>query len=263
MPHRRLVLPIVSVIAVIGLAAPAVHFAGATGEAETIAAPAAASVPVALAAAVDAPAPVVTKLAPAKPAAEPRTSRVEPVSPMDAGPMEPEAAALPDDDPRWGRAAMAAASEAVEDSSPEVSDPVEITELRSKLERLQDPAPAEAATAAIVPGEPAATDATFTGTISPRAADQQAESIAAASAAPELPGAEPDLTTEATEPAASPRVAKVNKYVNMRAGPENEATVLTVVPAGGSVNVINCDMWCEIDFDGRRGYVYKSFISGT
>ena len=66
--------------------------------------------------------------------------------------------------------------------------------------------------------------------------------------------------TETAEPDEPTRTAKVTKYVNLRAGPADEAKVLAVVPALGTVQVVNCDGWCEVEFKGQRGWIYKSFI---
>lgn len=55
--------------------------------------------------------------------------------------------------------------------------------------------------------------------------------------------------------------AKVRQAVNMRSGPKKGAGVLGVVPAGSSVSVMSCDGWCQISYNGRTGWVYKSFLS--
>ncbi len=57
--------------------------------------------------------------------------------------------------------------------------------------------------------------------------------------------------------------AKVTTAVNMRSSPKKGAGVLTVVPAGSAVNVLSCDGWCQIAYNGRTGWVYKNFLSTT
>ena len=37
--------------------------------------------------------------------------------------------------------------------------------------------------------------------------------------------------------------------------------VLGVVPAGKSVSVLSCESWCQISYEGRKGWVYKSFLA--
>ena len=57
--------------------------------------------------------------------------------------------------------------------------------------------------------------------------------------------------------------ARVRQAVNMRSAPKKGAGVLGVVPAGKSVSVLSCASWCQISYDGRTGWVYKSFLSGA
>jgi Bacterial SH3 domain len=55
--------------------------------------------------------------------------------------------------------------------------------------------------------------------------------------------------------------AQTLKYVNLRAGPDNDATVLTIVPANAEILAqADCSHWCSVVYDGRQGYIYKSFI---
>ncbi|WP_394886300.1 SH3 domain-containing protein [Mesorhizobium sp. AaZ16] len=59
---------------------------------------------------------------------------------------------------------------------------------------------------------------------------------------------------------AAGREARVTKYVNLRSGPTDESKVVAVVPAKASVSVIDCKAWCEVVFDGKKGWIYKRFI---
>jgi hypothetical protein len=45
------------------------------------------------------------------------------------------------------------------------------------------------------------------------------------------------------------------------AQPDNAAAVVAVLAQGLSVRVIGCDYWCEIEAGGKRGYVFKKFVS--
>jgi hypothetical protein len=81
-------------------------------------------------------------------------------------------------------------------------------------------------------------------------------------AADALPAASAD---DATAPVADDGTllspARAAKYVNLRASPDNEGAVLAVVPASAEILAEeNCTHWCTVVHDGRRGYVYKSFI---
>jgi hypothetical protein len=39
--------------------------------------------------------------------------------------------------------------------------------------------------------------------------------------------------------------------------------VVGVVPAKATVHVLNCKGWCRISYNGRQGYVFKSFLGGA
>lgn len=115
----------------------------------------------------------------------------------------------------------------------------------------------------------------------PQSVEAAPESLEAAEAAltgasPELSAAMPetsgadtqqmqtDLAAAGSDGAAeSARAAPVTSAVNLRAGPDNDAAVVTVIPAGSQVNVIGCEYWCEVVFAGERGWIYKSFVSGA
>ena len=61
--------------------------------------------------------------------------------------------------------------------------------------------------------------------------------------------------------AAVPGRAAINTFVNMRAQPDNGAPVVAILAEGLAVKVVSCDYWCEIEAGGKRGYVFKKFIS--
>ncbi|TKT75467.1 SH3 domain-containing protein [Aquamicrobium sp. LC103] len=67
--------------------------------------------------------------------------------------------------------------------------------------------------------------------------------------------AEPDFTNISLSP------ATVGRYVNLRSGPADEAEVLLVVPANAVIEAARDCNWCEAVYQGRRGYIYRSFIS--
>lgn len=58
------------------------------------------------------------------------------------------------------------------------------------------------------------------------------------------------------------RTASVNAPVNMRKGPGSKHGVLMVIPRRAKIGVIDCDQWCKISYEGRTGYIYKSFVRG-
>ncbi len=55
-------------------------------------------------------------------------------------------------------------------------------------------------------------------------------------------------------------IMQTTQAVNMRAGPANGAPTLTVVPGGQDLQVVGCDGWCEVVFEGTRGWIYQSFL---
>ena len=59
--------------------------------------------------------------------------------------------------------------------------------------------------------------------------------------------------------------AKATEFVNLRAGPNNEEAVITVVPAQAPLDVVECNTWCEVVYEGQRGWIYNEYVdrSGT
>ncbi|APH72923.1 SH3 domain-containing protein [Aquibium oceanicum] len=64
------------------------------------------------------------------------------------------------------------------------------------------------------------------------------------------------------DPAPDARQSRVNTAVNMRSGPGDENRVILVIPGGAGVELLGCDSWCKVVYDGRTGYIYKSFVGG-
>lgn len=55
--------------------------------------------------------------------------------------------------------------------------------------------------------------------------------------------------------------AQVTQFVNFRAGPANEEAVIAVIPEGTRIEATTeCQHWCEALYQGRRGYVYESYV---
>lgn len=76
--------------------------------------------------------------------------------------------------------------------------------------------------------------------------------------------AEPVEATPAADPAATNAagrtLATVNTWVNMRAGPDNDTAVITTVPAGAEVELVGCDPWCEVYYQGTHGWIWRDFV---
>lgn len=128
-------------------------------------------------------------------------------------------------------------------------------------------APAQRAFAAAAPaaGEEAPNTPAMESVFSPPPAVQEPESqgftpsVSAAAPASE----EPATQTQAAAPTAATRTAPVTSDVNMRAGPENDATVVAVVPEGRHVEVVECTRWCEVVYEGQKGFIHRKFVSGA
>lgn len=57
------------------------------------------------------------------------------------------------------------------------------------------------------------------------------------------------------------RSAVVNQAVNMRAAPNKGGQVVMVVPGGAAIDAETDCGWCEIRYQGRTGFIYKSFVN--
>ncbi|QKC92134.1 SH3 domain-containing protein [Mesorhizobium sp. NZP2234] len=53
---------------------------------------------------------------------------------------------------------------------------------------------------------------------------------------------------------------RVLRAVTMRNAPKKGATPIDTVPARTSVQLMGCKQWCEIVYNGKHGWVYKSYI---
>lgn len=56
------------------------------------------------------------------------------------------------------------------------------------------------------------------------------------------------------------RPATVTSAVNLRAGPDNDAEVVKVLPDGAEIEAEDGCRWCRVAHDGVSGYVYRNFI---
>jgi uncharacterized protein YraI len=71
------------------------------------------------------------------------------------------------------------------------------------------------------------------------------------------------LATVALPAIAAAQDARVTVDVNMRAGPSTEFPVVVTVPEAYRVTVYGCVddyEWCDVDWRGRRGWVYADYI---
>ena len=64
---------------------------------------------------------------------------------------------------------------------------------------------------------------------------------------------------EAKQPSAA-ETGRILRGVTMRTGPKNSAAAIVTIPAKTSVQVMGCKKWCQIVYNGKRGWIYKSFV---
>ena len=64
------------------------------------------------------------------------------------------------------------------------------------------------------------------------------------------------------EKAPAKRTTRTTSDVKLRARGSNAANVIGVIPRGSEVAVVRCSSWCEVSFEGKRGWVYSGFVSG-
>lgn len=76
-------------------------------------------------------------------------------------------------------------------------------------------------------------------------------------------GAPSEEETASVGPVDTPALqqATTTRYVNMRAGPSDDAEIVLVVPALMEVEAEAGCNWCTVSYDGRTGYIYKTFLS--
>ncbi|TPI37100.1 SH3 domain-containing protein [Mesorhizobium sp. B2-9-1] len=93
-----------------------------------------------------------------------------------------------------------------------------------------------------------------------------AQTAAIPEAKPQVPDPQPAATDGAAQPKPKPQKVdaaangRVLRAVTMRSGPKKGASAIATVPAKASVQVMSCKQWCEIVYNGKHGWVYKSYV---
>lgn len=79
---------------------------------------------------------------------------------------------------------------------------------------------------------------------------------------PKAAAQHPDKQERQAKPASggSGKLQSVRQSVTLRSGPGKSAAAIGTIPAGTQVEVVRCEGWCEIVHQGRRGFIYKSFL---
>lgn len=240
--RQRLILTVAGSIAFSGLAILAYNYTAPFADPPSFAVSAQATAAV----------PRVVVAEPERPAVESSEVAAEPVERVTLAP-EPafETASLPpvtapvetaaaievdipeSDDPRWGSARTAATLSSSE-------------------------APAEGGELAYAAGAPAAV---LKRTVLDDSTDDT-ETSAIPRSSPAIEADDTDRPSADVGRAAN-RTATIASAVNMRAKGAKGARVIGVIPRGATVGLVGCDSWCEVIYEGRRGFIYKSFLGGS
>jgi uncharacterized protein YraI len=84
---------------------------------------------------------------------------------------------------------------------------------------------------------------------------------------PEVPAQQPVATGDTgsqikakPHKTAATGTGRILRPVTMRSGPKNNAAAIVTVPAKTSVQFVGGKQWCEIVYNGKHGWVYKSYI---
>jgi hypothetical protein len=160
---------------------------------------------------------------------------------------EAEIPALAPNDPRWT---------GPKTTSGQMAGQAEKTADKPSIAAFADPAAknkAAALFAKVAAPSKAATD------------DEQTAAIPAPK--PQLPAATQGDGSQAkveAEKVSAADTGRILRAVTMRTGPKKSAAAIVTVPAKTSVEVMGCKKWCQIVYNGKRGWIYKSFIkTGT
>ncbi|MER8446976.1 SH3 domain-containing protein [Mesorhizobium sp. M1066] len=89
-----------------------------------------------------------------------------------------------------------------------------------------------------------------------------AQTAAIPAVQPQEPAAEGDDSQAKAKPrkAAAAGTGRILRAVTMRSGPKKNAAAIGTVPAKTSVQVMSCKKWCQITYNGKTGWIYKSYI---
>lgn len=180
------------------------------------------------------------------------------VSPTMA-PVKANIQALAANDPRWTGAQPKAASAAPDQAAalslaanqakPTPDKPAVAaafaqsatdTDAASELAKVAAPAPAAS-------GNPDGAKTAAIPEVQPQAPEQQ-------------PTASDDGSKAKPRKVAAAGNGRILRPVTMRSGPKKNAAAIVTVPARTSVQVMNCKQWCQIVYNGKTGWVYKSYI---
>jgi hypothetical protein len=168
---------------------------------------------------------------------------------------------LAPDNARWGEGAganPAAALQQQADAAPQVNDPqsAPVPTEPPKVEAQKTEAPKKLAYAA--PSQAAyPVDKAVTASVPPAGSSRETA----------LPGVDPNPLSVPTKSASATDdvagggyMSIVNTDVRLHTGPSNGSRSIGVVPRKATVQVLSCQGWCKVSYEGKEGFVFKSFL---
>ncbi|MDX8452437.1 SH3 domain-containing protein [Mesorhizobium sp. VK9D] len=210
-----------------------------------------------------------TKIAPAAAAitvaAAPQAARkADAVSPARAA-REASIPALASNSPRWTASDSKTPPDQAEDRPAPSKQAAEPSAAQSTDTAFAEPTAENDASDAL---SQVAAPAHETPTAAKKPGDKMdgAQTAAIPDAKPQDPDAEPAATDSAAQPKPEPQKVgaaangRILRAVTMRSGPKKGAAAIVTIPAKSSVQVMSCKQWCEIVYDGKHGWVYKSYV---
>ncbi|UVC17146.1 SH3 domain-containing protein [Mesorhizobium onobrychidis] len=237
--NLHLVIAAFGTAALLGVAAVALWLALPATERQAVASPEqiVSSIPVKTTRIVPAAASTVA-------AAQQAASKTDAVSPAVVA-AKAEIAALAPNDPRW-------TGSGPKTTSGQMAGQAEKADKPSTAAAFSDPA-AKTKVAALLAKVAAPTKTSTDG----------AQTAAIPTPKPEEPAATQNDGTQAkveAKQASAADTGRILRGVTMRTGPKNSAAAIVTIPAKTSVQVMGCKKWCQVVYNGKRGWIYKSFV---
>lgn len=158
-----------------------------------------------------------------------------------------EIAALAPNDPRWTGSGPKTTSD--QTAGGQMAGQAEKADKPSTAAAFADPA-AKTKVAALIAKVAAPAKAATDG--APTAAISTPKPLPAAT--------QTDGTQAKVEAKQASAAGRILRGVTMRTGPKNSAAAIVTIPAKTSVQVMGCKKWCQIVYNGKRGWIYKSFV---
>ena len=161
--------------------------------------------------------------------------------------------ALAANDPRWtnsqSKAAPAPSQEANQaEQAPDkptaaFAQPAADTDATTELAKVAAPTSAAG-------GDPDGAQTAAIPAVQPQAPEQQ----------PEATQNDNSQAKEKPRKVVAAGTGRILRAVTMRSGPKKNAAAISTVPAKTSVQVMGCQKWCQIVYNGKTGWIYKSYI---